>query len=200
MRNSFRLNPTAWCYAAPLDAPERSTEREPGPIRFGSFSVLAKITPRWAGVWCEVLRLVPESRMLLKAFSVRDPAMRERMIAMFTAHGIAANRIELIGRQPLPGDHLATYSRVDIALDTFPYNGTTTTCESMYMGSPIVTLAGRTHTSRVGASLLSVVGLPDLIGKSESNFIEIAAALANDSKRLNGLHTTLRRADAALRR
>ncbi len=153
-----------------LDAPERSTEREPGPIRFGSFSVLAKITPRWAGVWCEVLKRVPDSRMLLKAFSMRDPAMRERMIAMFTAHGIAGqpdrtNRPSTAaGRSP--GDFIAVLT----SLDTFPYNGTTTTCESMYMGSPIVTLAGRTHSSRVGASLLSVVGLPDLIGKSESNF------------------------------
>jgi predicted O-linked N-acetylglucosamine transferase (SPINDLY family) len=92
-----------------------------------------------------------------------------------------------------PVGHLALYDRIDIALDTFPYNGTTTTCEALWMGVPVVTLVGRTHASRVGVSLLSSVGLTELAADSSQHYIEAAVAFARDRKRLSELHRNLRR-------
>jgi predicted O-linked N-acetylglucosamine transferase (SPINDLY family) len=93
---------------------------------------------------------------------------------------------------PLRPDHLAAYRRVDIALDTHPYNGTTTTCEALYMGVPVVTLAGRHHASRVGASLLHAVGLPGLVADSPDEYVRIAAGLAADAARRAELRASLR--------
>jgi len=111
---------------------------------------------------------VPDSRLLLKTSGTHDPTIRDRVLSMFTSHGIAADRIELLQRQRDVDQHLASYHRVDIALDTLPYHGTTTTCEAMYMGVPVVTCAGDIHASRVGVSLLSAVGLSDLIARDEA--------------------------------
>lgn len=188
----IRLDPTAWCYAAPADAPLPSENREPGPIRFGSFTTLSKLTSRWIGVWCDALRKVPDSRLLLKTPCTNDQAVRSRLLNAFASAGIDASRVELLRRQPSVADHLAAYNRIDIALDTFPYHGTTTTCEAMYMGVPMVTCAGDTHASRVGVSLLSAVGLPELVAPDERAFVEIAAALAEDATRLRDLRGSLR--------
>ena len=95
-------------------------------------------------------------------------------------------------RQVSASEHLGTYHRVDIALDTFPYHGTTTTCEALYMGVPVITLAGRVHASRVGASLLSAVGLTELVTHNEREYVEAAVALASNSSRLRDFHATLR--------
>jgi predicted O-linked N-acetylglucosamine transferase (SPINDLY family) len=94
----------------------------------------------------------------------------------------------------LPGAaaHLAAYQRVDIALDPFPYNGTTTTCEALWMGVPVLTLRGDRHAGRVGASLLSQIGLMDLIAGSAKEYVEIALALANDPSRMADLRRSLR--------
>jgi predicted O-linked N-acetylglucosamine transferase (SPINDLY family) len=89
-------------------------------------------------------------------------------------------------------NHLALYARVDVALDTFPYNGTTTTCEALWMGVPVVTLAGETHVERVGASLLTRVGLPDLVAESAEAYVATAVALADDASRRRALRATLR--------
>jgi predicted O-linked N-acetylglucosamine transferase (SPINDLY family) len=110
----------------------------------------------------------------------------------FAKHGIDATRVELIAFVPTVAEHLRLHARVDIALDTFPYNGTTTTCEALWMGVPVVSLAGRTHVSRVGVSLSNAVGLGDLVADDRDRYVEIAVALARDSSRLTDLHSTLR--------
>jgi predicted O-linked N-acetylglucosamine transferase (SPINDLY family) len=110
----------------------------------------------------------------------------------FQRHGIAENRIELQPRIPAVAHHLAFYNRIDIALDTFPYNGATTTCEALYMGVPVVTLAGRTHASRVGVSLLSNVGLADLVAESTDEYKSIITGLADNVERLSSLRSSLR--------
>jgi protein O-GlcNAc transferase len=106
--------------------------------------------------------------------------------------GIARDRVELVPPAPRVGDHLATYGRVDIALDTFPYNGTTTTCEALWMGVPLVTFAGKVHASRVGSSILSRIGLEELSAASVEGYLDVAAALAADKDRLVHLRTTMR--------
>ena len=96
--------------------------------------------------------------------------------------GVAAKRIDLLSWEPATKGHLNTYNRIDIGLDTFPYNGTTTTCEALWMGVPVITLAGESHASRVGASLLSNIGLPDLIADTQDRYVDIAVGLAASCK------------------
>jgi predicted O-linked N-acetylglucosamine transferase (SPINDLY family) len=110
----------------------------------------------------------------------------------FAAEGAAAERIVLRGRQASLEDHFGDYREIDIALDTFPYNGTTTTCEALWMGVPVVTLEGGAHVGRVGASLLKGLGLEELVAQDTEDFVERAAALAADAGRRAALHATLR--------
>ena len=100
--------------------------------------------------------------------------------------------MELLGFFASPAEHLATYSRVDVALDTFPYNGTTTTCEALWMGVPVVSLIGDRHASRVGLSLLTTVGHADWATETSEAYIEKAAELANNRELRQSLRNTLR--------
>lgn len=129
---------------------------------------------------------------MLKNRSFREPAMRERYVALFGQAGMPRERLEFISWTPRPEDHLTLYRRADIALDTFPYNGTTTTCEAMWMGVPVVTFAGERHASRVGLSLLTRLGLTDLVAHDEKEYAAIAVRLAGDLGRLTDLHRSLR--------
>jgi protein O-GlcNAc transferase len=113
-------------------------------------------------------------------------------LARLGERGVAAERVELVAWLPNAAAHLALYHRVDIALDPFPYNGTTTTCEALWMGVPVVTLRGDRHAARVGASLLSQIKLMDLIANSVDEYLEIAVALARNSERLSDLRRVLR--------
>ena len=183
----FRIDAPFLCYLPPADAPDvappPSLARGPHPagITFGSFNALSKISDDLIALWARVLTAVPGSRLLLKAMSLADPALRLELPRRFAAQGLDdPARIELAPPTATVAAHLALYARVDVALDTHPYNGTTTTCEALLMGVPVVTLAGRVHAARVGASLLTAVGRPDLIADSEAAYIALAAALAAD--------------------
>jgi protein O-GlcNAc transferase len=118
--------------------------------------------------------------------------MRERVRNLLEQRGIAGDRVELMGKLPTSAEHLATYGCVDMALDTFPYNGPTTTCEALWMGVPVVTLTGNRHAARVGASMLSRVGLEDLVADRPQDYIETAARLAADLPGLARLRADLR--------
>ncbi|MDP6390043.1 MAG: hypothetical protein QF654_09140 [Alphaproteobacteria bacterium] len=130
--------------------------------------------------WAATLQAAPGSRLLLKSRQLADTALGERLLAEFAKHGIEAARIELRGRIASRAVHLALYREVDIALDTFPYNGTTTTCEALWMGVPVVTLAGDRHAGRVGVSLLEAAGFADWIASNEGEYVDTAARLAAD--------------------
>jgi predicted O-linked N-acetylglucosamine transferase (SPINDLY family) len=187
----WRLPTCAWCFLTPKDAPEIKL-RTSGPITFGSFNALAKINRKMVAIWAEVLKRALGSRLLLKSNGADRAKSRQRLIGEFAESGIASDRIELRGWIGDPRGHLDLYGQVDIALDTFPYTGTTTTCEALWMGVPVVTLAGRTHVSRVGVSLLTTVGLPELVAQEPNEYVSIATALANDEARLAGLRAGLR--------
>jgi len=181
------------CYRAPDDAPEVSAlpALASGAITFGCFSFLAKVTPRMIAAWSALLERAPRARLVLKSTPLVDESTRRLVWERFGAHGIDAARVELIG--PLGHrEHLQAYHRIDIALDTFPYHGTTTTCEALWMGVPVVVLAGKTHASRVGVSLMTSVGLEDWVASSFEDYVERAAEMARQPDRLAGLRAGLR--------
>jgi protein O-GlcNAc transferase len=161
-------------------------------ITFGSFNNLFKISDEAADLWIRLLNHVPGSRLLLKDWPLSAASVRERILQRFESRGLPRSRLTLLPPAAAVADHLAAYRQVDIALDPFPYNGTTTTCEALWMGVPVITLAGTTHASRVGASLLTAVGLPELIARDQDAFVATAAALARDIPRLTHLRRTLR--------
>src|SRR5262249_24441738 len=142
--------------------------------------------------WAEILRRTPDARLLLKATQFKDAGTRERFRNAFVAAGIAAERIEILPPLRDAGDHLALYGRVDIALDPLVYDGTTTTCEALWMGVPVVTLRGDRHPARVGASILTTNGLPSLIAETTDAYVEIATRLARDLDALADLRGGLR--------
>lgn len=186
--------PSFLCYAPPGAAPDPGPPPvlENGHITFGSFNNFAKYGPEVAELWSRVLRAVPGSRLLLKASAFSAEGGRERCREMFREHGIDVERLDLLAWLPGVSSHLEGYHKVDIALDTLPYNGTTTTCEALWMGVPVVTLAGDRHMGRVGVSLLTGAGLPELIAATQEDFVRIAAGLADDRDRLKTLHRELR--------
>jgi predicted O-linked N-acetylglucosamine transferase (SPINDLY family) len=161
-------------------------------VTFGSFNNFKKMSPEVFRMWAEILKAVPQARMVLKANSFSDPTTCQAIKDIFVREGVAEQRIELLPLIPNLLHHLEVYNYIDIALDTFPYNGTTTTCEALYMGVPVITLAGDTHASRVGASLLSNVGVPELIACSSDDYVEIAVGLAHDRDRLDRYRRNLR--------
>ncbi len=190
-----RLSGCFLCYKPPDDAPAISilpaTKSEQ--VTFGSFNNLAKINENTIHLWSEVIKAVPGSRLLIKNPSLTDEKTRHRYQQKFLAQGLTEESVELIGHTPTRKEHLALYNRVDIGLDTFPYNGTTTTCEALWMGVPVLTLSGKHHASRVSHSLLQAAGLDGWVSETEKSFIENAAEKSADLDKLGALRTGLRK-------
>jgi predicted O-linked N-acetylglucosamine transferase (SPINDLY family) len=190
----IRLPETFLCYLPDKDIPHVShlPAFSAGHITFGSFNNFVKITPEVIALWSRILKIVPNSHLIMKSLSFFDKTTVSYARNIFLREGIEAATIEFL--QPLASmrDHLELYNRIDIALDTFPYNGTTTTCEALYMGVPVITLAGDTHASRVGVSLLSNVGLPELIATTPEEYVAKAVDLARNLEKLQSLRKSLR--------
>lgn len=163
-----------------------------GSITFGTMNNFSKINDRMVDVWCEILRQVPESRLMMRYRGKEWQRINDELSARFAHNGIAAHRLILLGHASSVVAQLQAYHEMDIALDTFPYNGTTTTFESLYMGVPVVSLAGRSHVARVGASILATLGLGDLVAESEQEYVKKTVALARDHAGLNMMRATLR--------
>ena len=160
-----------------------------GAITFGSFNAVTKLNSSVINLWAEILRAAPAARLLIA--TVPSANARARLTVMFGERGIAPSRLSLRGQLPRAG-FFALHHEVDIALDPFPFNGTTTTCDSLWMGLPVVTLAGSSHVSRVGVSMLTNVGLPQLAATSKQGYAAIAIALASDLPALQVLRAGLR--------
>jgi predicted O-linked N-acetylglucosamine transferase (SPINDLY family) len=190
-----RLDHGFLCYNPAESTPEVGSlpYQERGHVTFGSFNNLIKVTPEVIKVWARILHAVPGSRLLLKAKQLKDDQNRARFKDMFAQESITPERLEMRQEMMEQADHLGLYNRVDIGLDPFPYNGTTTTCEALWMGVPIVTLLGVRHAGRVGASILHRVGLDELVASSSEEYIELARSLASDSKKLQEIRFSLRR-------
>ncbi len=189
----IRLEPCFLCYTPPDHAPDVKP-RSPFTtgIVFGSFNSAVKLNDAVLRVWARVLTAVPGSRLVLKAAAVDSDDFGKRVAAAFAAEGVDAGRCTRRGETAGTAEHLAAYHEVDIALDPFPYNGTTTTLEAIHMGVPVVALAGSSHRARVGVSLLSNLGLADLVAADEAGYVRIAASLAADTAQRGSLRASLR--------
>ena len=182
------------CYQPPADCPEvASTPVLAGkPITFGCFNNIAKLTPQALSTWGRILESAPDSRLLLKARALTDRQTVARIQAHFRAMGIDPGRIALKSRDHSKQHHLEHYAQVDIALDPFPYNGTTTTCEALWMGVPVIALKGQAHRGRVSASITASMGLEALVAESLDQYVAIAVGLAADPEHLQSLRTSMR--------
>jgi protein O-GlcNAc transferase len=183
--------PDCWCcYDAAGESPEinASPALSAGSVTFGSLNNLAKAPERVLALWARILDAVEGSRLVMLCPKGRT---RERIRAFFGAQGIAAHRVELVGSLPR-WEYLTLYHRIDLALDPFPCNGMTTTCDALWMGAPVLTLPGEMPASRAGLSLLSSIGLGDLAAKSEEDYLRMATELAADLPRLADLRATMR--------
>lgn len=163
-----------------------------GYVTFGSFNNLTKTPAEVVRVWSEILKQAPGSRLILKSRALGDPPTKQRYAQMFAAHGVAPDRVDLLTRIDPVENHLRAYDRIDIGLDPFPYNGTTTTCEALWMGVPVITWLGAHHVARVGGSLLTHCGLEELVAHDEADYIARAVALAGDPGRLLTLRQGMR--------
>jgi protein O-GlcNAc transferase len=189
----IRMPETLWCYQPPDPCPDVSPLpcTKAGRVTFSSFNNLAKVNLNVIELWARILRLIPKSRLIMKANGLGSELARKHIESAFAGHGIGSDQLLLMGRGGFR-EYLGLFSEVDIALDSFPFNGGTTTCHGLWMGVPVVTLAGRHHTSRMGVSLLSNVGLGDLIAQDEHRYVRIVVELANDQNRLSELRRTMR--------
>jgi protein O-GlcNAc transferase len=190
----YRLDKGFLCYRPEAESPAVTVApaSRTGHITFGSFNKLAKTTDAVLETWAAILNATPHSRLLLKNAAFKEALVRDRLIERFQQFGIAQDRLELIAWVPSKSDHMKLYEQIDIGLDTFPYNGTTTTCEAMWMGVPVISLCGNRHAARVGNSLLQQVGLQELIADSKTAYIEVARRLAGDVAQLQRLRASLR--------
>jgi len=191
-----RLPGCLLCYTPPQDAPLPALPPPDAPITFGSFNAVQKLSPLTVQVWSEVLRAVPQARLLIKGKPFADAEIREHHLARFASCGIARERIDLLARTHSVHEHLGLYSRMHIALDTFPYNGTTTTCEALWMGVPVVTMRCEgeqdRHASRVSRSLLHRAGCAELATDSRSAFVNKCLELANSPDLVHAYRHALR--------
>jgi predicted O-linked N-acetylglucosamine transferase (SPINDLY family) len=182
------------CYRAPAIAPAPGREPLPGRngLTVGTFNNATKISDHTVEVWSGLLQSSPDLTLVLKDRRYAKDDYRAAFLARFRARGVDAERIVLLDRFASDAEHLAAYAKLDIALDTFPYCGVTTTCEALWMGVPVVTLAGATSVSRMGASLLTAVGHPEWIASSADEYVATVLALAADPAHLRHLRVTLR--------
>ncbi len=190
----IRMPESFLCYLPDKNSPNvgELSALKNGYVTFGSFNIFQKVSHETIELWASILKALPNSRLILKAKTFFDKITCNYVKEKFRAHGVSDDRVELIAMMPSFIEHLNSYQRVDVALDTFPYNGTTTTCEAMWMGVPVMTLAGNTHASRVGISLLSNVGLSELIAKTPNEYIVLTTNLSKDIDKLLFLRKNIR--------
>ena len=186
-----RLPQTMVCYQPPAEAPEVNAlpAIERGHVTFGSFNSFSKLNAPTMRAWARMLSRLPGSRLRVRG--VPAGGAFERLLAVFDGEGVSADRIDAVGRLPYR-DYLAQYLQADLALDPYPYNGSTTTLESLWMGIPVISLAGVAGLSRCAASHLCNVGLPELIARSWDDYLRIGVELATDLPRLARLRAGLR--------
>lgn len=186
------------CYSPPESAPPVGPlpAEDNGYITFGSFNNNSKINPYIMELWAQILKANENSRLLLKFKQGNDDRVKNHYLRCFERLGISPDRVEICGWKS-EMDHLLLYNQVDIALDTYPYNGTTTTCEVLWMGVPVISLGGERHTSRVGLSILSRVGLEFFAAQTAEEYVAKATAMAQNLPSLAKIRATMRQRMAA---
>jgi len=187
----IRIRPSCWCYSAEEDDPPVA----PTPalskryITFASLNKVVKVSAPCAKLWARVLDAIPGSRLLLPAAEGDSSGIVRGTLARM---GLPPDRLDLVGKTRTRRAYLERFGQIDIALDTFPFNGITTTCDGLWMGVPLVSLSGGTTVSRAGRSILSAVGLAQLATDKPDEFVRTCIDLASDIRRLNDLRLGLR--------
>jgi predicted O-linked N-acetylglucosamine transferase (SPINDLY family) len=189
----LRLRRCWWCFSVPppvVTIPEVVPPPclSQGVISFGSLNNFVKVTEAVRALWVELLASVPGSRLVLH---IKETRARQGLLDFFAERGVASDRLTLIGYQNGP-DYMATYGQIDIALDTTPFAGGTTSFDALWMGVPLVTLAGARSSSRGGASILTSLGRPEWIARSRGEYLAIAQRLAADPQQLAAIRRGLR--------
>jgi predicted O-linked N-acetylglucosamine transferase (SPINDLY family)/predicted SAM-dependent methyltransferase len=195
-----RLPSTFLCYTPPKEAPPVAAAPclHNGYVTFGSFNTRTKLGRETMVLWKRALDAVPSSKLIVKSLTgLRDSNEKDDFFAQLAEVGIARDRVTLLTYSTLLEEHLGLYEHIDICLDTVPYNGTTTTCEALWMGVPVITLAGDRHVSRVSASLLTNAGMSEFVARSAEDFARIATDLAADYGRLGRMRAEMRERLAA---
>jgi len=189
----YRLPSGFLCYRPPEEAPAIIAKpARDRPLTFASFNNLSKVTETAIDTWANLLKGIPGSRLLIKAKTLNDDAVLAGLVSKFGKSGVSPDRIEVRSHTVGMEAHYAAYNEVDIALDTFPYNGTTTTCDALWMGVPVICLAGDRHSARVSASLLTRLGLENWIANTPDSYVEIASRAASNRPQLAELQQGLR--------
>jgi predicted O-linked N-acetylglucosamine transferase (SPINDLY family) len=187
----MRLPQCVWCYLTDQSAPDVSplpAERN-GRVTFGSFNKVIKVSPHCAALWATILRALPSSLLVVAAVGGEDNSDVRQMLERA---GVPSNQLQLLPKASTRRDYMARFNAVDICLDTFPFNGITTTCDALWMGTPVVTLAGVQHVARAGVSLLTAAGHPEWIAPDHSEYVKTAVGLGSDLKNLSRLRSDLR--------
>jgi len=178
---TVRLPASYWCYRPGRKTPDVTPLGET--ITFACLNNFGKVSAGALDLWEEILRATPNSRLLIHS---QPGEHLDRLTSRF------GNQVEFVGKLPFE-QYLETFQRAAISLDPFPYGGGITTCDSLWMGVPVVTLAGKMPVGRAGVTLLSQVGLTELIAQTSEEYVRIAVELARDLPRLRQLRSTLRR-------
>jgi predicted O-linked N-acetylglucosamine transferase (SPINDLY family) len=194
----MRLPEVSSCYQPISDSPEVGPlpAASTGSVMFGSFNKFTKMSDAALETWAEILRRVPGSRLTLKYKGFTAPSIQAVVVAAFARLGVERERLVFLGSDDYR-THLRAYNAVDIGLDSFPHNGDLTTCDAMWMGVPVVALAGAVHVSRIGASRLAGIGLAELVAPTREAYADVAVTLAGDLPRLAALRGGLRARMAA---
>lgn len=188
---SLRLSDSFWCYDPRVAGPDVNPlpALTGGTIRFGSLNIFTKVNDSVLELWARVLREVKGSELILFA---QAGDVRRNALASFARQGVESARIEFLDHQPRH-EYLATYHRIDVCLDTFPYNGGATSLDAYWMGAPVVTLVGRTVMGRAGFSLAMNLGLQELVATTPDDYVRVAIELTSDLPRLSALRAGLRK-------
>ena len=190
-----RLNRGFLCYRPPAELPplRSASARAPGPVIFGSFNNPIKISPGAMAAWARILRETPESRLRINYFrSFASEWLRERWQAAFASQGVDPGRLEFLTGTPSVEDHLRMIDGVDVALDSFPYQGTMTTLETLAVGVPLVTMMGETYVRRTSSAILLRLGFDDLLTTNVDDYVSAAVALAHARSELGTLRSAIR--------
>jgi protein O-GlcNAc transferase len=187
---SYQLPDSFWCYDPPVaelpidTLPAQSNDF----LTFGCLNNFCKINEQVIQLWAQILKAVSNSRLLLMA---PRGSSRERLLSRLSDEGIGPQRVDFVAKQSR-SEYLKTFNRIDIGLDTLPYNGHTTSLDSFWMGVPVITLVGHTVVGRAGLSQLTNLGLPELIARAREQYVQIATAMAGNLPRLAELRRTIR--------
>ncbi|MBC8108277.1 MAG: tetratricopeptide repeat protein [Anaerolineae bacterium] len=188
-----RLPDIFWCYRPPDRTPDIGSlpADDNGHVTFLSINNFTKVSPDVQRRWAHMLRGVPGSRLIIQTTAMSSEHTKEKVHALFESEGVSADRVELRTWTDME-KYLQLIERSDITLDPYPFNGGTTTCHSLWMGAPVISVEGRTHAARMGLSMLTAIGLPELCAPTEDQYVQVAIDLANDRDRLRAMRRTMR--------